>query len=88
MADTIKLKKGPKANRPTLQVSELTCDNDAGHERLIYGGLNGNVEMPNKNDISGASMFPWNVPILFDGITINNIILTLNPVILGTITLG
>lgn len=55
MSDTIKLKKGLKANRPILQLSELTCDNDAGNERLVYGGLNGDVEFPNMKDISSIN---------------------------------
>ncbi|MCB2300662.1 glycoside hydrolase family 55 protein [Clostridium tagluense] len=51
MGDIIKLKKGLKANRPALALSELTSDNDAGNERLIYGGINGSVEFPNMKDI-------------------------------------
>lgn len=56
MGDTIKLKKGLKVNRPDLQLSELTCDNDPGNERLVYGGVNGPVEFPNKNDIDSINL--------------------------------
>ncbi|MCB2311599.1 hypothetical protein LGL55_10660 [Clostridium tagluense] len=51
MGDTIKIKKGLKLNRPVLALSELTCDNDTGNERLVYGGINGAVEFPNMKDI-------------------------------------
>ncbi|MBU3126734.1 glycoside hydrolase family 55 protein [Clostridium tagluense] len=51
MGDTIKLKKGLKVNRPALALSELTCDNNTGNERLVYGGVNGAVEFPNIKDI-------------------------------------
>lgn len=50
MADLIKLKKGPQANLPNLNLAEPAFTTD--EERLYIGGLNGNVPLPNKQDIN------------------------------------
>lgn len=50
MADLIKLKKGPQANLPNLNLAEPAFTTD--EERLYIGGLNGNVPLPNKQDIT------------------------------------
>lgn len=88
MSDLIQLKKGPKVNRPNLLPSELTCDNDVNDERLIYGGLGGNVVFPNFNDVVMQQMLPQNFAANFNNITVGNIILSRIPIKLGTVILG
>lgn len=86
MADSIKFKKGPLVKLPTLNLAEPGFVDDAGTERLYIGGLSGNVSLPNMNDIPIQQMFP--TVINLQGLTIGNLILTYNNVVLGTITLG
>jgi hypothetical protein len=50
MGDTIKIKKGQKSKLPVLQLSELGFTTD--EERLYIGGLNGNVPIPNLQDLN------------------------------------
>jgi len=87
MADSIQIRRGLRKDVKPLPIAMPGYIQDEG--RLIVGNGDGtNTEVSIKSDVSAASVFPWDVPIKFDGTTVGNIILTLNPVILGTITLG
>jgi len=86
MADSIQFRRGLRSAVKPLPIAMPGYIED--EKRLIVGNGDGtNTEVSIKSDVSAASVFPWTVPIKFDGITVGNMILTLNPVILGNITL-
>lgn len=53
MADLIKFRKGNKANLPNLRLGEPGVALD--EERLYIGGINGNIQIPNMNDVKESS---------------------------------
>lgn len=55
MADLIKFKKGLAINVPALNLAEPGFFTDAGAERLVIGGTQGNVLLPNMQDIKNIS---------------------------------
>lgn len=55
MGDIIRFKKGPKSTIPTLGIGEPGFSTDTDDQRLYIGGANGNVKLPNMEDINNIT---------------------------------
>lgn len=67
MSTILKLTKGLKVNRPAILLSQLTCDNDAGNEHLVYGAIGGPITFPNNTDVAAKAKGATNEPVSTSG---------------------